>query len=188
MRKKKSSRFLGIRKEKKHAEQEKTEMQAAEAYAEPEETRAGWYPETAPADNENPKKIRLPRRKKAEDVPELSPLQSGSTDIVDILAPSSVDLCHRDYIVVDGVYFTYFYLTGYGYATTVGSGWLNPFVEAGEGINVSFSIDRQPKDKILSKILDMNNLIDFFFSRKIILFPFHVTWQIVIKPLLNEYS
>lgn len=152
MRKKKSSRFLGIRKEKKHAEPEKTEMQAAEAYAEPEETRAGWYPETAPADNENPKKIRLPRGKKAEDVPELSPLQSGSTDIVDILAPSSVDLCHRDYIVVDGVYFTYFYLTGYGYATTVGSGWLNPFVEAGEGINVSFTIDRQPKDKILSKI------------------------------------
>lgn len=74
MRKKKSSRFLGIRKEKKHAEPEKTEMQAAEAYAEPEETRAGWYPETAPADNENPKKIRLPRGKKAEDVPELSPL------------------------------------------------------------------------------------------------------------------
>ena len=32
------------------------------------------------------------------------------------------------------------------------SGWLNPFVEAGEGINVSFTIERQPKDKILSKI------------------------------------
>lgn len=49
-------------------------------------------------------------------------------------------------------------------------------------------VAHHPFDKILSKILDMNNLIDFFFSRKIILFPFHVTWQIVIKPLLNEYS
>ena len=34
----------------------------------------------------------------------------------------------------------------------MGNGWLNPLVEAGEGINVSFTIDRQPKDKILSKI------------------------------------
>ena len=152
MKKKKSNHFLGNWREKKYAQTEKPEIQPAEACTEPGEARAGWYPETAPAGKENPKKIRLPRRRNAADVPELSPLQSGSTDIVDILAPSSVDLCHRDYIVVDGVYFTYFYLTGYGYATTVGNGWLNPFVEAGEGINVSFTIERQPKDKILSKI------------------------------------
>ena len=111
MKKKKSNHFLGNWRGKKYAKTEKPEkpeIQPAEACAEPGEARAGWYPETAPAGKENPKKIRLPRRKNAADVPELSPLQSGSTDIVDILAPSSVDLCHRDYIVVDGVYFTYF--------------------------------------------------------------------------------
>ena len=147
-------RFFGNGRKMKNVETEKTELaeiRTAEAYTEPEEARAGWYPETDFAEKENPGKIRFPRRR-AADVPELSPLHSGSTDIVDILTPSSVDLCHRDYIVVDGVYFTYFYLTGYGYASIVGNGWLNPFVEAGEGINVSFTIDRQPKDKILSKI------------------------------------
>lgn len=84
--------------------------------------------------------------------PEVPPLDSGSTTIPDILAPASVDLRHRDYIVADGVYHAYLYITGYGYTTTVGNGWLNPLVDAGEGIHVSFIIQRQPKDKILPKV------------------------------------
>jgi len=43
-------------------------------------------------------------------------------------------------------------ITGYGYATTVGSCWLAPLVEAGEGVNMSFLVKRQSKEKILSKI------------------------------------
>jgi len=43
-------------------------------------------------------------------------------------------------------------ITGYGYTTTVGTCWLAPLVEAGEGINLSFLVKRQPKEKILSKI------------------------------------
>ena len=84
--------------------------------------------------------------------PEVPPLDSGSTTIPDVLAPASVDLRHRDYIVADGVYHAYLYVTGYGYTTTVGNGWLNPLVDAGEGIHVSFIIQRQPKDKILPKV------------------------------------
>ena len=84
--------------------------------------------------------------------PEVPPLDSGSTTIPDILAPASVDLRHQDYIVADGVYHAYLYITGYGYTTTVGNGWLNPLVDAGEGIHVSFIIQRQPKDKILPKV------------------------------------
>ena len=56
------------------------------------------------------------------------------------------------YIIVDGVYHAYLYIAGYGYSTTVGSCWLTPLVEAGEGIDLSFIARRQPKDKILSKI------------------------------------
>lgn len=84
--------------------------------------------------------------------PELPPLDSGATTIPDILAPSSADLRGRDFIVADGVYHAYLYITGYGYTTVVGNGWLNPLVEAGEGINVSFFIERQSKEKILPKI------------------------------------
>ena len=53
---------------------------------------------------------------------------------------------------MDGVYHAYLYVAGYGYSTTVGSCWLAPLVEAGEGVNLSFTFKRQPKEKILSKI------------------------------------
>lgn len=87
-----------------------------------------------------------------EKPPELNPIESGSISIPDILSPTSADFTNRDYVGIDGVYHSYLYLTGYGYPTTVGNGWLNPLVEAGEGINVSFTVHRQPKDKVLSKI------------------------------------
>ena len=53
---------------------------------------------------------------------------------------------------MDGVYHAYLYVAGYGYSTTVGSCWLAPLVEAGEGVSLSFTVKRQSKDKILSKI------------------------------------
>ena len=84
--------------------------------------------------------------------PDLSELEAGSTTILDILSPTAIDTKSRDYIVVDGVFHAYLYITGYGYSTTVGSYWLAPLVEAGEGVNVSFSFTRQNREKILSKI------------------------------------
>lgn len=87
-----------------------------------------------------------------EEKPDLTELESGSTTILDILSPTAVDTKSRDYIVVDGVFHAYLYITGYGYSTTVGSCWLAPLVEAGEGVSVSFTFRRQSKDKILSKI------------------------------------
>ena len=87
-----------------------------------------------------------------EEKPDLTELEAGSTTILDILSPTTVDTKSRDYIVVDGIFHTYLYVTGYGYTTTVGSCWLAPLVEAGEGVNISFLVKRQPKEKILSKI------------------------------------
>ena len=84
--------------------------------------------------------------------PDLSELEAGSTTILDILSPTAIDTKSRDYIVVDGVFHAYLYITGYGYSTTVSSCWLAPLVEAGEGVNVSFSFTRQNREKILSKI------------------------------------
>lgn len=83
---------------------------------------------------------------------DLSELEAGSTTILDILSPTAIDTKSRDYIVVDGVFHAYLYITGYGYSTTVGSCWLAPLVEAGEGVNISFSFTRQNREKILSKI------------------------------------
>ena len=116
---------------------------------------------TKPAAKARPRKKVPPAEKKqsglkrllfGEEKPDLTELESGSTTILDILSPTAVDTKSRDYIIVDGVYHAYLYIAGYGYSTTVGSCWLTPLVEAGEGVNLIFTAKRQPKDKILSKI------------------------------------
>ena len=84
--------------------------------------------------------------------PDLTELETGSTTVLDILSPTTIDTKSRDYIVVDGVFRAYLYVAGYGYSTTVGSCWLAPLVETREGVNLSFIFKRQPKEKILSKI------------------------------------
>lgn len=56
-----------------------------------------------------------------EERPDLTELEAGSTTILDILAPTTVDTKSKDYIVVDGVYHTYLYIrfpTGEVRATT----------------------------------------------------------------------
>lgn len=97
-------------------------------------------------------KFSLKRLLFGEEKPDLSELEAGSTTILDILSPTAIDTKSRDYILVDGVYHAYLYVAGYGYSTTVGSCWLAPLVEAGEGVSLCFMVKRQPKEKILSKI------------------------------------
>ncbi len=98
------------------------------------------------------RKFSLKRLIMGEEKPDLTELEAGSTTILDILSPTAIDTKSRDCIVVDGVFHAYLYVAGYGYSTTVGSCWLAPLVEAGEGVSLSFIFKRQPKEKILSKI------------------------------------
>ncbi len=103
-------------------------------------------------DTAEPKQNPIKRLLFGEEKPDLSELEAGSTTILDILSPTAIDTKSRDYILVDGVYHAYLYVAGYGYSTTVGSCWLTPLVEAGEGVSLSFTVKRQSKEKILSKI------------------------------------
>lgn len=105
-----------------------------------------------PDGNAPPKQPFLKRLLFGKEKPDLSELEAGSTTILDILSPTAVNTKSRDYIVVDGVFHAYLYVTGYGYSTTVGSCWLSPLVEAGEGISIVYTFRRQPREKILSKI------------------------------------
>lgn len=87
-----------------------------------------------PSEDQIKKQPFLKRMLFGEEKPDLSELEAGSTTILDILSPTTVDTKSRDYIIVDDVYHAYLYITGYGYTTTVGTCWLAPLVEAGEGI------------------------------------------------------
>ena len=117
---------------------------------EPESSTPLAYPEQDSSVPEKKRRFLFLGRK--EKPPKVSPLESGMTTVPDLLAPASADFTSRDYVEVDRMYFAYLYITGYGYATIVGNGWLNPIIEAGEDINISFFIRRQAKDKILSSI------------------------------------
>lgn len=85
-------------------------------------------------------------------------LTSGRGDDIDHIpamefaSPLSIDFTHSDYIYLDGVYHTYLLIPGYGYKTQVCAGWLSLLVNAGEGIDVDVFIDREPKDKIQTKL------------------------------------
>lgn len=94
------------------------------------------------------KKWFMPKKKSAE----LPGLEGGATTIPDLIAPTSIDTHSPHFLLVDGVYHTYLYIAGYGYATVVGKGWLTPLIEAGEGVSVSFQLRKQPREKILSSI------------------------------------
>ena len=97
-----------------------------------------------------PKLPKVLRRR--EKPPELDEMQSGTTTVLDLISPSSIERKSKDYIIMDGMYHAYLYIAGYGYGTREGNGWLNALVEAGEGVNLNFILKRQQRDKILSKI------------------------------------
>lgn len=101
--------------------------------------RGGPLDEPFPPEEESPfddppepgrRRLRLPFGKKEPGL-DLTPIEAGATTIQDILSPTSVDLFGRDYVVVDGVYHAYLYITGYGYSTVVGAGWLAPWWRPG---------------------------------------------------------
>lgn len=73
-----------------------------------------------PGEGQIKKQPFLKRMLFGEEKPDLSELEAGSTTILDILSPTTVDTKSRDYIIVDDVYHAYLYITGYGYTTTVG--------------------------------------------------------------------
>jgi hypothetical protein len=72
--------------------------------------------------------------------------------------PREVDVSSKEFVIVDGVYYSYLYIAGYGYNSQNPMAWLAPFVEAGDGISFSFSAERIRKEKILPKISKLTML------------------------------
>ena len=116
-----------------------------EEYAEEEEI---YEEPVKPIKNKRFKK----NKKVTENVPETQPIWTGQTTAIDIIAPTSVDNGSRDYVVVDGIYHSYLYISGYGYRTHNEAAWMSALVEAGDSIGISFSFKRMQRDKILSRI------------------------------------
>ena len=119
----------------------------------PADNRPSAAKDTAKTAVASKRKQRKGRKKQPETAaarPE--PVYTGHPSVLDELAPMSVDITSKDYIIVDGVYHTYLYITGYGYNTKNPPAWLSGLIEAGEGVGFSFFFRRMPKDITLKKI------------------------------------
>ena len=69
-----------------------------------------------------------------------------------VIAPECIDLRHGSYVVIDGVYHAYLIVPSSGFNPHVVAGWTSLFVNAGEGIDVDFFFQREPKERIQSKL------------------------------------
>lgn len=52
------------------------------------------------------------------------------------IAPRGIDLTHRNYIIMDGLYYSFLYIKGNGYPNKVRAGWMSSLINAGEGIDI----------------------------------------------------
>ena len=76
----------------------------------------------------------------------------GTVTYRDILAPNTYDRTDKGFLITNGIYHSYLYVTGYGYPTETDLAWLSPLVEMGDGVSVSFHLNRKLKDQVLKKI------------------------------------
>ena len=68
------------------------------------------------------------------------------------LAPRGIDLSHFNYIIMDGLYYTYLYIKGDGFPSTVRAGWMSALINAGEGIDVDVHLRRENRSKTIDKV------------------------------------
>lgn len=69
-----------------------------------------------------------------------------------MICPEYIDLTNKNYIVIDGLYYCFLYITSNGYNPIVGSGWMSPIVNAGEGIDVDIFFEKLPRETVQNRI------------------------------------
>lgn len=72
--------------------------------------------------------------------------------IANFLAPRGIDLAHYNYIVMDGLYYSFLYIRAGGYPSRVRAGWMSSLVNAGEGVDVDVHLRRENRSKTIDKV------------------------------------
>ena len=68
------------------------------------------------------------------------------------IAPRGIVLTHRNYIIMDGLYYSFLYIKGNGYPNKVRAGWMSSLINAGEGIDVDVFLRRENRSKTIDKV------------------------------------
>ena len=72
--------------------------------------------------------------------------------VTEFLAPRGIDMTHRNYILMDGRYYTVLYIRGNGYPNRVRAGWMSALINAGEGIDIDIHLRREIRSKAIDKV------------------------------------
>ena len=72
--------------------------------------------------------------------------------ITNFLAPRGINLKHNNYIIMDGLYYSFLYIKGDGYPSMVRAGWMSSLINAGEGIDVDVHLRRENRSKTIDKV------------------------------------
>lgn len=68
------------------------------------------------------------------------------------IAPRGIDLSHSNYIVMDGLYYSFLYIKKDGYPGMVRGGWMSSLINAGEGVDVDVHLFRENRSKTIDKV------------------------------------
>lgn len=68
------------------------------------------------------------------------------------LAPRGIDFTHCNYIIMDGLYYSFLYIRANGYPNRVRAGWMSALINAGDGIDVDVHLRRENRSKTIDKV------------------------------------
>ena len=68
------------------------------------------------------------------------------------IAPRGIDLSHYNYILMDGLYYSFLYVKADGYPNSVRGGWMSALINAGEGIDVDIHLRRENRSRTVDKV------------------------------------
>ncbi len=68
------------------------------------------------------------------------------------ISPRGIDFTHRNYIVMDGMYYSFLYIRKDGYPSRVRSGWMSALINAGEGIDIDLHLRRENRGRTIDKV------------------------------------
>lgn len=71
---------------------------------------------------------------------------------VDYLAPDKIQYLDKNYLICDGRYYSFLYITNNGYPAEVWTGWLDIFVNSLEGVDVDVFVRRKDKTRYKNKL------------------------------------
>lgn len=73
--------------------------------------------------------------------------------VINYISPRGLDMTHTNYIIMDGMYYTFLYLKGeQGYPSRVHAGWMSSLINAGEGVDVDIHFEKEDHGRAIEAI------------------------------------